>query len=245
MKEKKQSISEKIAGEIKSRIASGVYAPGQQLPRELEFARELGISRASLREALSLLERQGLVHRKHGVGSFITDRDRQVLSSFDTPESMMNMVRRSGYEPSLKLLSHETCELDEYSASILEVPVGTSGCCIRTVYLANSIPFVYTLEYTLSSSLEQPIAVPREACEDLAEFLLKNSSKVPVETLTKLKGILADEELTGILQVAEGSPLLRQRFTLFDKDKHPLGCGYDFFNSSWFEFAVYHHSIRV
>ena len=41
------------------------------------------------------------------------------------------------------------------------------------------------------------------------------------------------------------SPIIRQRFTLFDKKEQILGCGYDYFNSSWFEFSIFTNTIRL
>jgi GntR family transcriptional regulator len=56
---------------IEERIAGGVYLPGQSLPPEVVLARELGVSRVTLREALRNLEDEGILSRRHGVGTFV------------------------------------------------------------------------------------------------------------------------------------------------------------------------------
>ena len=53
-------------------IEDGTFRPGEQLPSEADLAGQLGISRPTLREALQHLERQGLIVRKHGVGTFVS-----------------------------------------------------------------------------------------------------------------------------------------------------------------------------
>ena len=52
-------------------IEHGTYEPGEQLPSEKELSVKLGISRSTLREALLNLEQEGIVIRRHGVGTFV------------------------------------------------------------------------------------------------------------------------------------------------------------------------------
>lgn len=63
-----QSIPTSIAQTLQQHILSGHYACGSQLPPQRELARQLGISRASLREALSMLDTLGLVEIQPGKG---------------------------------------------------------------------------------------------------------------------------------------------------------------------------------
>ena len=49
------------------------YQPGSQLPSENDLAAELGISRPTLREALTELQTQGVIERRRGVGTFVAD----------------------------------------------------------------------------------------------------------------------------------------------------------------------------
>ena len=63
-----QSIPISMAQTLQQHILSGHYPGGSQLPPQRELARQLGISRASLREALSMLEALGLVEIQPGKG---------------------------------------------------------------------------------------------------------------------------------------------------------------------------------
>ena len=56
---------------LKGRIESGFYPPGTQLPKEVDLAVELGVSRVTLRPALELLELERLVRREKGFGTFV------------------------------------------------------------------------------------------------------------------------------------------------------------------------------
>jgi GntR family transcriptional regulator len=64
----------RVADDIRMRIESGEYAPGQQLPTLDELAEANGCSLAVIRKALDLLRQQGLVVTQHGKGSFVRER---------------------------------------------------------------------------------------------------------------------------------------------------------------------------
>lgn len=56
---------------LTEKIESGEWEPGYRLPGELEISREFGLSRATVRQAMGLLENQGLVERFQGRGTFV------------------------------------------------------------------------------------------------------------------------------------------------------------------------------
>lgn len=60
-----------IAGRAEARIRDGEWAPGDRLPPERELCHDLGVSRATLRQALAELEQRGLVIRQQGRGTFV------------------------------------------------------------------------------------------------------------------------------------------------------------------------------
>jgi len=53
-----------VASSIEKRILGGVFKTGQQLPSELQLAKQLGVNRSTVREAIRVLEQSGLVFRK-------------------------------------------------------------------------------------------------------------------------------------------------------------------------------------
>ena len=57
--------------------------PGAKLPNERELAQQLKTSRTAVRSALAMMERQGLVHRRVGSGTFLADDARDVFSRMD------------------------------------------------------------------------------------------------------------------------------------------------------------------
>jgi GntR family transcriptional repressor for pyruvate dehydrogenase complex len=64
-------------------IKDGLMVPGAKLPNERELAQQLKTSRTAVRSALAMMERQGLVHRRVGSGTFLADDARDVFSRMD------------------------------------------------------------------------------------------------------------------------------------------------------------------
>jgi GntR family transcriptional regulator, transcriptional repressor for pyruvate dehydrogenase complex len=69
----KQRVAEEIVEQLRSLILTGQYAPGDKLPPERNLAKELGVNRSSLREALKKLEHMGLVKIRQGDGTRVQD----------------------------------------------------------------------------------------------------------------------------------------------------------------------------
>src|SRR3990172_10250368 len=62
----------RIAVELREKIRSGVIEPGHRLSNQRQLAREFGVTLMTLRQALDLLEREGLITRRHGRGTYVT-----------------------------------------------------------------------------------------------------------------------------------------------------------------------------
>lgn len=69
----KQRVAEEIVEQLRSLILTGAYTPGDKLPPERHLAKQLGVNRASLREALKKLEHLGLVKIRQGDGTRVQD----------------------------------------------------------------------------------------------------------------------------------------------------------------------------
>ncbi len=68
-----EKLSAAVVDQIELLILRGVLHPAERLPAERELAERLGVSRPSLREALSELESRGLIQRRAGAGIFVAD----------------------------------------------------------------------------------------------------------------------------------------------------------------------------
>jgi GntR family transcriptional regulator len=70
----RRSLRHSLAQELRARIRAGEWRPGDKIPSEPELARRRTVSRSSMRAAITLLEEEGYVSRRHGSGTYVTHR---------------------------------------------------------------------------------------------------------------------------------------------------------------------------
>ena len=70
----RRSLRHSLAQELRARIRAGEWRPGERIPSEPELARQETVSRSSMRAAITLLEEEGFVSRRHGSGTYVTHR---------------------------------------------------------------------------------------------------------------------------------------------------------------------------
>jgi DNA-binding FadR family transcriptional regulator len=68
-------------------IKDGLMVPGAKLPNERELAQQLNTSRTAVRSALAMMERQGLLRRRVGSGTFLTEDARDVFDRMDQTDT--------------------------------------------------------------------------------------------------------------------------------------------------------------
>ncbi len=66
-----------IAVDLRDRISRGSLKPGQQLPASASLAKQYGVALMTVRQALALLEQEGVVEARHGAGTFVVDGPRR------------------------------------------------------------------------------------------------------------------------------------------------------------------------
>ena len=94
-KRRKKNVSTNVAEKISTMILTERrFRPGDKLPNERDFAEELGVSRTSIREALKLLNANGMLEIRRGVGAFVREtpgipRDPLGLSQIEDKKKLM------------------------------------------------------------------------------------------------------------------------------------------------------------
>src|ERR1700688_3017438 len=93
-----------LAQNMETAIRQGRLSSGSHLDNEIELARQLGVSRPTVRRAIGLLANRGLVIRRHGIGTLVVPvrvrRPGRLSSLFDD-------LKEAGQTPSTRLLAYE------------------------------------------------------------------------------------------------------------------------------------------
>jgi DNA-binding GntR family transcriptional regulator len=141
-----QSLRHELAHELRSRIRSGELAPGDKLPSEPELAHNRAVSRSSVRAAITVLEEEGFVARRHGSGTYVTHRP-ALLNDLSRNFGVSALIASTGLTPGT---AQETCEVVEASpalAAVLDIPVGSPVTSFRRVRTADGRPVVLATDW--------------------------------------------------------------------------------------------------
>lgn len=103
------ALSARAAADLRRRILTGGLAPGERLPTEATLMDELGVGRSTLREAVRVLEREGLVRVRQGSGTYVAQPDRAELlaAALGAPEREQITEVRRMLEPEIARMAAE------------------------------------------------------------------------------------------------------------------------------------------
>ncbi len=100
------SLTDQVKAHIKQRIAEEEFEDGR-IPPEVELAADLGVSRTTVRDALTRLENERVIYRRQGAGTFVNEQGLQIKSRLEEIWSYEDVLEDHGYTPSVRVASHE------------------------------------------------------------------------------------------------------------------------------------------
>lgn len=205
-------IYHQLEEEIKGAIQSLELVPGEMIPSEKEYTEKYGISRMTVRQAISNLVNGGYLYRQRGKGTFVAEQKLepplQGLTNFTE-----DMISR-GLKPSTRVISFTEVKADHELAAKLEVEAGTAIFELERVRLADRLPMAYEKLY-----------IPKDHALDLTEEIAVSAIHDYVEKKFGLKiqhgkqvieAAIAQKKEAEMLGVADASPvlLIERRSTL-------------------------------
>ena len=219
-------------------IEDGVYQPGEQLPAEVDLAAQLGISRPTLREALLNLEREGVVVRKHGVGTFVAaGYGGRLESGLERLESVLALASRQGIAAQMRGLSVEQTSASEELAERLKVAPGTPLTCVRRTIVIKHRPAAYLVDYS-PVALLPPEALGTSFGGSVLDHLMEQNDIHVFEALSEITATNADVVLAEQLEVDPGQALLLLTETLFIDGSTPIDFSRNYFVPDLFQCHV-------
>lgn len=150
---------------------------GQRLISEPELAKQLGVSRATLREAMRTFETQGVIRRRQGSGTYVVGKVPVMDAGLEQLESIETMARRMNLEITVSDLQVEQFDADADSAKGLGVETGASLTRIRRVIRADRRPAAYLVD-VLPESILKPSDLPAKFSGSVLDFLLARGDKL-------------------------------------------------------------------
>lgn len=199
---------------LRDRIAGGALAEGAALPPEQMLAAEHAVSRITVRRALAELEREGLILRKQGAGTFATPGRGPKPMVADLADVLANIVAM-GRDTSVRLLAFAYDEATPNIAAALNLRSG--GRVQRAIrvrlldgkplsYLATHVPERIGLTYSEAELASRPLL-----------SLLERSGIAVAQATQEVSATLASPEVALALDVEIGSALIALTRVVFDE----------------------------
>lgn len=220
MLKRSPSLTDQAKAHIKELILDGEYEDGR-IPSESDLATDLGVSRTTIRDALSRLEIEGTVFRKQGAGTFVNRPGLQIKSRLDEIWSYEAVLEAHGYEPVVQLLDVRQAQPAESIRTLLGLEPGEKVTILQKLFSEDSEPVIFT-ENQIPSRF-----IPQEIGEELLtipvyELVEECCGQQLNYYLSEVVPMIADEELAEMLHVDPSTPLLALEETGYNDDNEPI-----------------------
>ena len=216
-----QPVAQQIEEILRERLLQGVYAPEERMPSEERLAKELGVSRASVRTAMTRLETEGYVDRRHGDGTYPCQRALDIGFRIGKVWDISRQIQESGRQPDLKILEQSIRPATSEETGMLSLAEGESVLSMCRLFLADGKPVGLICNVIRSTGLADGIPQDAAALPPL-DFLNQFCGQKPGGSKVLLNAIPADGEYARLLQLEEGSPLLKMSGVLLDCEGIPI-----------------------
>lgn len=184
---------------LRDMIAAEHVQPDEAIPTERELSEQFDISRITVRKAIDVLVRDGIVVRRHGAGTFVT-RPR-VEKSFSKLSSFTQDMIQRGRRPHSQWVSRAIGTVTPEEAMSLGLSPGSAIYRFHRIRYADDISMA--LEYATVPAYCLPSA---DAVQTSLYEALEASGHLPVRALQRLRAIAFTGEQADALGVESGTP---------------------------------------
>ena len=227
------SLGRTVAEGLRARIVAGEFPPGARLPSETQLAASYNVSRVTIRTAIKLLESQGLVDPRHGLGTFVNDFGGGIRTGLQELRSITDTIAEMGMRPSMERHRMEIRAATEIEADRLALPAKALVVAIERAVLADADIVAYSYD-----------AVPRDVVggvEDLGNesvfAALREAGHDPVRALAEVHAVVSNDVAWGSQRPSSGLYLLLDQVH-FDRSGQRLMYSRTYFVEGRFQFMI-------
>jgi GntR family transcriptional regulator len=224
-------LHHQIQGLLRARIETGEWAAGDRIPTEMALVDHFRVSRATLREALRALERDGLIARHRRRGSFV----RSPATVASTGRTITNLVL--GYETEIRVVSVAPSPAPVHVTSFLGVARGQLLHRFVRVEIVDRAPLAVVVNYMA------PAFGRRIRRRDLARYsmleVLHNKLGIRLGPIRQqLEARMPDEEVAALLGIDVTQPVLFLRLLISDARGRPVEIADSFYRADRYRYEL-------
>lgn len=212
-------------------------APGTALPSEPRLAKQLGVSRSTLREAMRPFEQLGLITRRQGVGTFVSAAPQVIEAGLERLVSIQRLAARLGLETSMGALGVERRLPTAEEVEAAGWAESEQVLHIERVILAEGRPVAFLVDVVPEGLLPEDSLGPQFRGSVLDIFLQRGQPTLDYSR-TEITAVAAAPRIARRLQIQRGEVLLYMQADLFDADGRVVDHSLSYFLPGPFRFHV-------
>ena len=230
-----ESPFNRLQRELGERIASA--DAGEKLPPEPKLAEEMGVSRATLREAMRSFEAQGLIMRKQGAGTFVVEKNGVFEAGLEVLESLETIADRAGLDVSMGGLEVKDLAATDEMAQNFSCEDCEPFVQVTRVIFSKERPIAF-LRDTLPQNILNSQELDAGFTGSVLDLLItRNDPKLEVSH-TAIQAVAADHTISRALNIQRGDVLLMFEADLYDKKGDIIDQSQSYFLPGYFRFYV-------
>lgn len=230
----RRPLYEQITESIRKRTMAGELQPGERLPSEPELAERYGVSRATVREALRVLEKEGVVRSRRGQGTFVVGTRGRLQVGIDSLYSVTHAIERLGHKPGTRDAAVSIRDAGTAVRNALGLGPGARVAEVERTRLADRSAVVYSVDTVPLSLLSDPDWRRKVAEGSLFDALLQFGVSLS-HSQTRFRAVRAGKRVAERLGLKAGAPVLLMEETVYDSQDRPVVMSRDYYRTDRIE----------
>lgn len=218
---------------VRDMIKSPEYQNKEFLPNEMNLAKQLGISRNTVRQAFNKLVYEGLLVRKKGVGTRVAD------SSVNTRAQNWLSFSQEMKAKGIKIINFDLkvskVKANEETSAFFDIPLGKEVLKLERIRGRKDFPFVLFVSYfhpRIGMTGNEDFTRP------LYEILEKDYSVLVKLSKEEISAELAGEKIEKALNLEAGSPTLKRKRFVYDPGGRPVEYNLGYYRADSFTYTI-------
>ncbi|WP_215144800.1 GntR family transcriptional regulator [Exiguobacterium qingdaonense] len=230
----KSPLYQRIAQQMRTFIETGDWAPGEAIPTEAQLVEKFKASRVTIRQAVKLLQEEGLLWKRQGSGTYV--QSEKMEHNMYELKSFTEDMRQEGKEVTSKVLTFTVQTPNEKVREALKLEADALVYYVRRLRFANDEPLIVEDTY-----------LPVQLFPDLTYEVMTRSKYDYIENIKNLKiadsvqefiPVLPPKEIAEMLEVSDRTPILKVMLYSFLMDGSRFEFTETYFKSEEYRFII-------
>ena len=210
---------------------------GSKLLSEPKLAKQLGVSRSTLREAMRFFETQGVLSRRRGAGTTVIKKGKILEAGLEVLESLETIADRMGLVISMGGLEIEESVINKDMAEVMKANVGLPVIDVKRIILTSNRPIAY-LEDLVPADMLSRKEIEDHFTGSVLDLFIKRGLPLLSHSQTKIHAVIADTTIAKTLLIQRGETLLLFEANLFSATGRNIDHSLSYFLPGYFQFSI-------